>query len=543
MQIITSFTLRKLVLLGLTIAVVLSVLSVSRDDTLEVEPPVENIFGEYVVSASQMKDYVSLSGVLEPEETVYVSSKIPGRVNSVSVDVGDHVSAGDIMVYLDHSEVDASLSEAQASLDEARAGYQELQNTIESSIITKEAQVETLYKQVSAKEEDLAKQTHTTYVNGLQVGRSGVQTLINALITLSDIQLARPGNAAHYDEDALRSSQKRALQILLAVENGGLYNSTAIAKAKGGISQELTLFGAVDIETYEVLLGLLEEIESVVEEVNIGLTTIGSGVYSVYSETDVLRQRFVQEQLTIAGLRTSLRAQIELMRAVRISEDSTITSLMATIESIETELTQIKSDAAQRDVVGSSRIDSAIARKEGVEVTRNNAYIRASYSGVVGEKFVSPGAVIQPGEPLFSLLNVQTWKMAMHVPDVYNSRVHRGDEVSVIVDGLTGEYVGRISRISPELDRDSKKIVMEVRIGGLPLDARSGLFARIKLQVSSEDVVYTIPKKYLGYGYDGMYITTLAGVNMPVRIVGEEGQFVYVEANGSEETFSIVYPR
>lgn len=64
---------------------------------------------------------VSASGVVDPEQTTNVSPKISGRLERVMVEEGNTVKAGQILAYMDASDLQGQLIQAQGQLKAARA--------------------------------------------------------------------------------------------------------------------------------------------------------------------------------------------------------------------------------------------------------------------------------------------------------------------------------------------------------------------------------------------------------------------------------------
>ena len=59
---------------------------------------------------------ITFVGELQASESVEVSSKIPGRVEKIKVNMGDKVEEGDVLAIIDDSELRAQLEEAKASI-------------------------------------------------------------------------------------------------------------------------------------------------------------------------------------------------------------------------------------------------------------------------------------------------------------------------------------------------------------------------------------------------------------------------------------------
>ncbi|MDX2149169.1 MAG: efflux RND transporter periplasmic adaptor subunit [Bryobacteraceae bacterium] len=64
---------------------------------------------------------LAVTGSLHPDETVTVSSEVPGRVVSIRADFGQYVRKGDVIVELDKQELSLQVDRAKASLAQALA--------------------------------------------------------------------------------------------------------------------------------------------------------------------------------------------------------------------------------------------------------------------------------------------------------------------------------------------------------------------------------------------------------------------------------------
>src|SRR5512143_2829124 len=77
----------------------------------------------------------TVSGFIEGEE-VAIAAEVGGRIQSIAVDEGDRVQAGQEIVALDHSLLDAQIVQARASVDTARAQLTQIKNGPRPSDVT-----------------------------------------------------------------------------------------------------------------------------------------------------------------------------------------------------------------------------------------------------------------------------------------------------------------------------------------------------------------------------------------------------------------------
>lgn len=83
------------------------------------KPKVEYITSE--VKRGDLKETVSVSGTLKANDTISLNFETTGRVESVSVKVGQKVGKGDVIGYLNEANLRLAVDQAKANLDKARA--------------------------------------------------------------------------------------------------------------------------------------------------------------------------------------------------------------------------------------------------------------------------------------------------------------------------------------------------------------------------------------------------------------------------------------
>ncbi|NLK08974.1 MAG: efflux RND transporter periplasmic adaptor subunit [Firmicutes bacterium] len=74
-----------------------------------------------------IQERLSLHGIIAPWAEVHVVPKMPGRVAKVAVEVGDKVTAGDLLVQLEDEELALQVKQAQAAVASAEAAIAKIQ--------------------------------------------------------------------------------------------------------------------------------------------------------------------------------------------------------------------------------------------------------------------------------------------------------------------------------------------------------------------------------------------------------------------------------
>jgi RND family efflux transporter MFP subunit len=87
------------------------------------------------VSAGTIESALEISGTLAARTRVGLKPKLPGRLETVTVDVGDRVSAGQVVATIDRGEIDAQLDAVVAAVDVTRAALESAEASLANAVI------------------------------------------------------------------------------------------------------------------------------------------------------------------------------------------------------------------------------------------------------------------------------------------------------------------------------------------------------------------------------------------------------------------------
>ena len=88
------------------------------------------------VKSSEFRHYVSVQGMLEAEENLMVTAKMPGMVKEVKVKEGDVVSRGQVLAVLDDEVLRKSIDEVKTGLDQITVLYEKQKSLWDQKIGT-----------------------------------------------------------------------------------------------------------------------------------------------------------------------------------------------------------------------------------------------------------------------------------------------------------------------------------------------------------------------------------------------------------------------
>jgi RND family efflux transporter MFP subunit len=150
---------------------------------------------------------------------------------------------------------------------------------------------------------------------------------------------------------------------------------------------------------------------------------------------------------------------------------------------------------AERDIDQSRRasiaaqaaLEDANSRLASAEKAYRSTTITAPFSGVVSERPVSPGDVVQPGSALFTVVDPSSMRLEASVPAEQLAEIRIGVPVTFTVSGYPGrQFVGRITRINPTADPTTRQVRIYVSIPNAGRALVGGLFANGKMSSATK---------------------------------------------------------
>jgi membrane fusion protein, multidrug efflux system len=103
--------------------------------------------------------------------------------------------------------------------------------------------------------------------------------------------------------------------------------------------------------------------------------------------------------------------------------------------------------------------------------------VRSPINGVVSEREVAAGDVVQVGGAMFTIVDLRTLRLEATVPVEEIDRLKVGTPVEFQVSGLDRRFTGRIARINPAVDPATRQVRIYVEIPNAEQSLVAGLFA------------------------------------------------------------------
>jgi RND family efflux transporter MFP subunit len=149
---------------------------------------------------------------------------------------------------------------------------------------------------------------------------------------------------------------------------------------------------------------------------------------------------------------------------------------------------------AERDIEQSRRasiaaqaaLEDANSRLASAEKQFRSTTVTSPFGGVVSERPVSAGDIVQPGTPLFTVVDPSSMRLEASVPAEQLSSIRVGVPVVFTVSGYPGrEFVGHIVRVNPTADPTTRQVRIYVSIPNAGRTLVGGLFATGRMSTAT----------------------------------------------------------
>jgi RND family efflux transporter MFP subunit len=285
---------------------------------------------------------------------------------------------------------------------------------------------------------------------------------------------------------------QKSILTLLALALAGCGGKTRTTATTSGDSaawvgkENIVVAAREELQVGPTISGALEAERQAVVRAELGATVVavlaepGQAVTrgAVLARLDDTAIRDAFESSRSAVTTAQLNAQIagrELERAKALVEAGAVAE-----RDVET--------ARLAQTAATSQLADARSRLATAEKQLERTVIRAPFSGVVSERPVSLGDVVQSGTTMFTIIDPSSLKFEGTVPAEGLTGLKVGTPVRFTVSGV-GALEGRVTRINPSVDPATRQVRLTVGVRNEGGRLIAGLFAEGRVATSSRDGV------------------------------------------------------
>ena len=528
---------------------------------------------------------VSVTGTVEPAESVNLSFEITGKVKEIHAEVGDHVEVGQKLISLNDADIQAQLNQAyagasaanalvqqyQAALDAQKAKLEELKlGTRPEEIQLAQTALENARKSLADAQtnlENVKAKAQTDLGSSYESARTSLPAAVDAgktaLMDLSDIQSAY-FSSPNQDKVQIETAKEMAVQDLLGAANAGSWIRQFISTLSGGVYGQVQNLGLTpsNEEVDTVLTGAISALQKVKNALNAVRVT------DTMSTTDVSK---------LSSAKTSINTQINTLtgqeQAVSLQKASNQNLITTAENAVNTAQNNLASAADQLKLkqAGSTpeqiQAQEAVVRQAEASLSSQKAQVSGQYAIVQGYKaqldktvLVAPisglvtkmeakiGEVVFPSSPysdsrltFVSIISDKNYKIETYVAEVDIAKIKIGDPSRVTLDayGNDMKFEARVTDIDP-----AETIVEGIPTYKVTLEftkedeaIKSGMTANLDIQTDMREMVISIPQRAVITQDGKKLVKILKGEDMSGPVIQEVE--VTTGIRGSDGTIEI----
>ncbi len=192
-------------------------------------------------------------------------------------------------------------------------------------------------------------------------------------------------------------------------------------------------------------------------------------------------------QVLVRLYNDDIRATIQKLEAQK--------QLQLKIKDRQAELLRIGGISQQDFETTTTQIQSIDADVAFAQAQLRKTTINAPFSGRIGIRNVSIGAVITPATVIATLQQTRILKMDFSLPDQYKSQVPRGKKLTFTVSGVLDTFDAVISAIEPAADAETHTIKVRAIVQNEDHKLVAGSFTHVILPFENNSNALLVPSQ------------------------------------------------
>jgi membrane fusion protein (multidrug efflux system) len=231
-----------------------------------------------------------------------------------------------------------------------------------------------------------------------------------------------------------------------------------------------------------------------------------TGLY--FKEGDFVKKGMLLVKINDANLRAQLQKQ------------------QATLEVAQSNFTRVerlyKLSAISEDDYNNAALATKSAQAD-IDFTKaeiDNTEIHAPFNGIIGVRYVSPGAFVSPTTIIATLYESNPVKVEFDLPEKFAGMVKAGTPISFTVQGNTKPYSGKVYVVNPGINQDTRTLTVRALCNN-DGSLRPGSFASISIDLGTDSNALLIPTQALVPVLNGQQVYVArrdSAFNIPVQI-------------------------
>jgi HlyD family secretion protein len=396
------------------------------------------------VVRTDLNGVLNFTAPVESKGEVLVAPRVIARLDTLNVDAGARVRAGDVLAELDHTELDQQVLAAQAAQASAEARLAELQAGPKAEVL---AAAQANFKAAQAR------------VNALQSARDNAeiatldQRVKDARAALDAAQTAMEPDAQAVGQAEATANDAHAKLAQLQADPTKANDKTVMDAARN------------DVQKADAAL------------------TAAKTVHGTQAAVDRARLDLQDAQQAQLLARLSTTAfDLDQARALLDVADAQVKLANAPASPEELKAAQ-------------TTVEEAFAQAELSRSRLKDATVTAPITGIVSLVKASVGSTVGPSAPLMTLIPPDM-QVVVRADESQLAQVQVGQSAALSVESFPKEaFTGTVKGIAPVLDPRTRSVAVQIDVPDPQGKLKPGMFAQLAIQLGQHASALVVPKE------------------------------------------------
>ncbi len=458
---------------------------------------------------------VAVAGLVVPADEVTVRAQTAGILSFLAVEEGQNVSAKAIL-----AKQSLPVMEAQVILAQTQSEMTNLQQTLANESAIKNSEGVSVRAYSANEIAQLRNDANNARIN--EVSNIVLDTAEANMLTAVEAINFVNNNRSIFTAEGLKTYDNVVFSLYGRMPN---YFKGSVTSQNYNTNNVLEFFTetknnpnrtAIDVQNLAALT------EAQLKALSFLFTTAENDVFSrdknvptVIDEYLAKRGAIIEAQLRLQSVTPNLQTSIDSSLQDTVNQNTSVT-----IANSDKELAEIQAEYATR-IKDQSKVVAKAA--EGVAYAAESlGTIMAPFSGVITNVMVKRGAVLMPGETLFTIMGDDLREIEVTIPSSLISQIRVGQKFIV-----KEKVVGYVDRFSPYAIGGGAKLIISLTDDSY----RIGESVIGEIAVDSAEEVYIIPRSYMQFSSAGPFINYKNGSSTAIEIIYDAGERVFIKVD------------
>ena len=459
------------------------------------------------VRKGEIVEKISVTGTVQPASKIDLQFTGSGKITNIAVKVGDQVSAGQILISQDSSDLVFQAQGAQAAFEISQAKLNQLL--------------------AGSTQEDIA--LSQTAVSNAQ------KSLDDAKKSLSDMQASADNTLKDYYEDEQRTLDAS----LLTAQNSIISNDDTLAasdlQATLSVLDSQALVEAKSLiakakQDYDIARSAVEKSKAGNNQTDIddAAEKIKTALRSVYETLDRTYDALVATVITPSLTETELNAYKSTISTASTYTNTALTSVITSQQNIaaqkitnQTNINtyQAKVTAAQGALqTAQDQLAQKLAKPRQIDIDLYRAQVRqaqanlnqiqnqiaqktliAPIDGMITDIPVEKGEIPTISQAVISMNSLSNFEIKADIPESDIAKINSGNPVEITFDAFGSSQIwqGKVTRIDPAQTVSQGVVYYKTTVGLIGDDSKikAGMTANLDIETARHADVLIIPTR------------------------------------------------